>query len=292
MGPIFKTIDAVCFLMAEMADNIAERERARRKEELEELTEGLQGCILGQMEEKLLGMFARQGEEMEKRIQELTTKTVGRLQSAANQVESTTKSYADAIRTAPNQGHVISPADSPNSLAFQRMKAREAIKETQLLMDPVNEGAKTYYTKASSGIVNEFNTQLAVLWDASKGFKAVSVRKLDNGGLLFEMNSQEAVKDLDEIDDDLFARATAGRLKRSKRVFVLVIEYVSLSFDFTGNSAEDRIKELAETNNFDAADITSREWAKNPANRSEGQRSGHLIVKTTNRSLANKLILN
>ncbi|KAH8823376.1 hypothetical protein DL96DRAFT_1469107 [Flagelloscypha sp. PMI_526] len=106
------------------------------------------------------------------------------------------------------------------------------------------------------------------------------------------MNNKEAVNDLNEINDQLFEQATEGRLICHRRLFTLLIEYVSLSFDFTENEMKKRIDELAETNNFDAADISSLDWARKRDRRSGGQRVAHLLLKTTNKALANKLILN
>ncbi|TFY52367.1 hypothetical protein EVJ58_g10059 [Rhodofomes roseus] len=122
-----------------------------------------------------------------------------------------------------------------------------------------------------------------------EGMKFVTVKRLRNGGLLYELNAKEGASWLQRRENmkpftDKFGLESAIRARH----YPCLLRGVPTYFD-PGN--EDRLRELEEENGWDRYDLTAAHWIKPENKRRPGQTSAYLIAKFSSPQRANDVIL-
>ncbi|OCH84715.1 hypothetical protein OBBRIDRAFT_741107, partial [Obba rivulosa] len=116
----------------------------------------------------------------------------------------------------------------------------------------------------------------------------VAVKRLRNGGVLFELTTAGAAKWLRSRDTmKLFTAELGGATEIKARNFPVIAEYVPVTF-----KPEDAYgwSEVETRNNFDMDDINGGRWIKPVEKRYQGQRFAHLIINFSSPESANEAI--
>ena len=124
--------------------------------------------------------------------------------------------------------------------------------------------------------------------DKPVGTKFVAAKKLRNGGVVFEMDSEKAAEWVRKKDvRGIFAESFGGSAQVKDRTFQVVVQFAPT--ELRGRDKE--IMEAAEDSvGAGRGTIVGMKWMKNPQHWREGQRFAHLILATTNRTAANVMI--
>ena len=166
-----------------------------------------------------------------------------------------------------------------------RLKAREGIKSRQILVDfDCGLGQAPFSDDSITTLKGRFDGALQGDKGAS-GYKTRAVSWLQNGGVLMELDSEEAVT--------WFAEGTIHKRFLEKlhptatikpRLHQVLVQFVPLSFQ------PDREADLCETeeaNNIEAGGIVRVHWVKPAARRKPSQTCGHLILSFQSPHFAN-----
>jgi len=170
--------------------------------------------------------------------------------------------------------------------------AKGTLQRWQILLDRI-EGVKT----AVDGLMERELVEKASLAlkgmgirgsDKPKGTKFVVAKKLRNGGVVFEMDSEVAAEWLRKKDVwGIFVESFGGLAQIKDRNFQVVVQYVPTEL-------KDKNKEIMEAVEDSVGAgrgmIAGMKWMKNPQHWKEGQKYAHLILATTNRMAANMMI--
>ena len=168
-----------------------------------------------------------------------------------------------------------------------RVRGREGIKQRQVLVDAVNMGEHILADLNNTGLVSKAN-------EIIKGVGAVGVRIvvsakwLTNGGILFELNMEEAARWLNEAGNRIqFTGALAPDMRMKTRLFLLVLQFIPLHF---GPERENELHNVEEINGLPCGAIDKARWIKPKQHRAASQTCGHVIITLTTPEAANKVL--
>jgi hypothetical protein len=180
--------------------------------------------------------IAEEAARLSHRVVEDTAAVVTAIQAAsttvatsATQINETTTTYRDAVlkaSTMPQQAQA--PAGA--SALDVRVRARQGIKQRQVLVDAANMGDRVLAELDNAKLILRANEIIGSM--GSDGSQAVvSARRLANGGVLLELNSEEAARWLNEARHRvLFTEALAPDARIKARLFPLVLQFLPLHF--------------------------------------------------------------
>ena len=171
-----------------------------------------------------------------------------------------------------------------------RLRAREGIRARQVLLNPdQTTGTAAFKDESISGIRDEANKAL-LSTQGTPGYRVKAVTKLRNGGILLELDSDEAAE---WFQDPEIHRTFLSHLHRSiaikPRLYNIVVQFVPLTLHL---EREVDLREIEEVNGLDEGDILKARWIKLIACRSPSQTCGHVIVSFSSPIPANDALAN
>ena len=121
-----------------------------------------------------------------------------------------------------------------------------------------------------------------------EGTKFMAVRLLKNGGVLFEMDSEDGANWLkhDEVTK-AFENCFPGTVKIKGNNYQVVIQFLPVRLK---NHLEDLHTEIETENNLTKGSIVSIKWLRNPANWNPTQTKAHTVFAIKHRNEANDII--
>ncbi|EDQ99743.1 uncharacterized protein LACBIDRAFT_315285 [Laccaria bicolor S238N-H82] len=273
--PAINTVCAVTFLLrdvelgavAEDIRDIAITQFTELTSDLREFTEGLRVKVM---------------EELEKKMEVLTEKTV----ELAEVVEKVTQ-QAGNTASSPYRDALIRATSGAPLNANPRLAAKESIRQGQSLVNLPRESRLRDCTNLV--LVGKFSEAMGRA--TALQHKVRSALKLQNGGILIEMATDEGVAWLaTKPNAESFLRELGETEASFKtRSYNIIAYYVPLNLDT--NSEKDR-REIKEANNFPKGAIMKLRWIKPPARRRTDQRFAHVFVTFSDADSANWAIVN
>ena len=192
--------------------------------------EAANDALVGLIEKRVEDAVARASEKAADALKELVHKMATELKAAstdmassATQIAASITLYRDALKSAPHQAVGASPMDT-------RVRAREGVKARQILVDAGAPGRELLADISNTDLVHSANGALESL-DGCTGHKVVSARRLNNGGILLEMNSDTAAGWINSLDNRAsFLGQFVPDAMVKERAFSLVVQFVPLHF--------------------------------------------------------------
>ncbi|KAF5386185.1 hypothetical protein D9615_002532 [Tricholomella constricta] len=204
------------------------------------------------------------------------------IQETARTIEKTVTSYRDALTSKTNSGPV---PFTMNGSIDPRLRAREAIKLRQLLVDVDFDADNANFKDCSiAELVNKANTAIAMV-DITSKHSICAARRLVNGGILLEANTEAAAKWINDNASDFSNGLSTGAMLQ-RRMFNMIARFVSVEFDPLLADHRDSVLEM---NRIPLGAIASMKWIKPKERRSPGQKSAHFAIHLYDQSVANEL---
>ncbi|KAF5374638.1 hypothetical protein D9615_008935 [Tricholomella constricta] len=222
------------------------------------------------------------GEDIRRRNEERDTREAEARPSTNN----TPRLYADMAR--PDARTTAAEAE------HREVMGRGETRDKQVLIDGRGEGSN----EAIAGLTEKLLIEKAKMTldlmgigglDAPRGIAFVAVRKLRNGGALYEMNSTEAAAWLRGEDvKKLFVEKFGAEVELKDRAYPLLVEFVPTSL---GDNAAEAVREIERANGLGEGEVTQAKWVRAPHTRTNpNQKSAHLIVSCRTKETANRAI--
>ena len=120
----------------------------------------------------------------------------------ASQLNETTTTYRDAVKRALAPPQPIPPAMVTTATLDVRVHAREGVKKRQVLVNATEPGAQILGDLDNPGLAKKAKKALCTL-DTEARHTIVSARRLNNGGVLFELDSEEAATWINEAQHQI-----------------------------------------------------------------------------------------
>ncbi|QRV84549.1 hypothetical protein RhiJN_12565 [Ceratobasidium sp. AG-Ba] len=194
-------------------------------------------------------------------------------------------SYAAAVTSTLSQR-----IERPAPVVTMRIEKQER----QILLDSeATEGMEALGQLPESALVLKAQIAIEQLSEAMKGtmpegarFRSANI--LQNGGVVYEMNSREAAEWIKRPDIcAAFADNFGSLVRYRERSFPVVVECVPVSFD---TASKHSIGKLEHDNNLPANSIVSCRYIVPPAKRRENQRHAFVVVQFRDKEAANTCI--
>ena len=197
------------------------------------------------------------------------------------QITATVTSYQDALKNAASN-----PIAGANTLDA-RVQAREGIKAQQVLVDAPSPGQQIHSGTDNTRLVEIANSALTAMEDQSTQ-RFVSAWRLNNGGLLLEMDSEDAAKWLDTPSNrTAFLSHFAPEAALKARTYSLVVQFMPLQFK---PDKDADLCSLEVVNRLPTGLIRRARWIKPAYRRAPEQTCGHLLVVMTRPEDANTVL--
>jgi hypothetical protein len=120
--------------------------------------------------------------------------------------------------------------------------------------------------------------------------KFVAARILKNGGILFEMESENGAEWLKNAEiTKNFEKCFPGNVSVKGKTYQVVVQFLPVRLK---NRLEELITGIEKENNLSAGSITSARWLRNPDNWGASQTKAHAILSVKYRTKANNIISN
>jgi hypothetical protein len=194
----------------------------------------------------------------------------------------TPKPYAEAVALAPPSQNSTQNT-SNQSYAITRAKA----KARQLIFD-LDENHRLL--KLSNISIRDELRLAPKKTNAPLQVDIFSVRKLNKGGLLLELNSEVTGDWLRDPNNSASFRKNAGiEVDFTPRTFNILAKFMPTETFNTDN--EEHLSELREENCWEKNMMIKARWAKAIENRKPGQAHAHLILTFADRDETNALLL-
>ncbi|KAF5371838.1 hypothetical protein D9615_009532 [Tricholomella constricta] len=276
-----------------------------------EVTEGLRAiafCIEDveqtRVEEAIAAVVAKMWEELKEEVGVVaeasvkSVKEIGEDIRRRNEERDTREAEArPATNNAPRLYADMARPDARTTAAeaeHREVMGRGEIRDKQVLIDGRGEGSND----AIAGLTEKLLIEKAKMTldlmgigglDAPRGIAFVAVRKLRNGGALYEMNSTEAATWLRGEDvKKLFVEKFGAEVELKDRSYPLLVEFVPTSL---GDNAAEAVREIERVNGLGEGEVTQAKWVRAPHTRTNpNQKSAHLIVSCRTKETANKAI--
>ena len=212
---------------------------------------------------------------------------------SAKEAATQVKSYSQAAASIPPPTRQFSPPTPAVTHSQLQIQNREQIKRRQVLIDfektddlqleTMNE--VTLNRKATDAI----RTCLAVATDPKPAeAKLKTGTLLRNGGLLLELNSDEAAQWLKSEDVlERFLENLGSGASIKNRTYQVIVHFVPISFD---PANEEHVRGYEEHNNIQSGSIAKAEWIKPVKDRKAGQKVATLRVFHKDAESANAIL--
>ena len=134
----------------------------------------------------------------------------------------TSTTYRDVIMKASTTAQQTSASVTSTTTLDARVRVREGIKQRQVLVDAANMGDCILADLDNTGLVSKANEIKGM--GAVGARIVVSTKWLTNGGILFELNTEEVARWLNEAGNRIqFTGALAPDVRMETRLFPLVL---------------------------------------------------------------------
>ena len=207
------------------------------------------------------------------------------LTETSTRFTATATSYRDAL---------ASKGPSPNPVATaatmdMRARAREGIKLRQILIDARDHGEGILRGVSDAGIVESANAAIRRMEDPPD-HRFVSARRLGNGGVLLEMDSESAAGWLNvPVTRASFLNQFAPNASFKERAFPIVVQFVPLHFK---PDKAPEIRQVEKDNGLPDGSLLRARWIKPAHRRARDQTCGHIILVASTADMANKMLTN
>ena len=206
--------------------------------------------------------------------------------TSATQITASASSYWDVLKNTPG------PGNGGNTMDV-RLRAREGVKARQLLINVQALRLGLLPGTSNAGLADAANNVIRGL-DGTEGHRFVSARRLNNGGILLELNDEVAAAWINIPDTRaVFLGCFTPDAVVKSRVYSMVVQFVPLHFK---PEREVEIRQVEEANAIEAGSILHARWIKPPYRRAPNQTCSHVIFifskpDTTNKVLTNGLVI-
>ena len=209
------------------------------------------------------------------------------LMESSMQIAATTVSYRDALKST-----TASPATGVTTLDA-RVRAQEGVKARQVLIDASAPNQPLHQAANNPQLVSLANDMLRGM-DDPPTHRFVGARRLNNGGLLLEMDSKEAAVWIGGPHNKAtFLSRFMPDAAFKSHMYSLVVQFVPLNFRLDD---EGELHALEELNKLPPNAFLRARWIKPPYRRAVEQTCGHVLVvmtcpKDANAVLTDSLII-
>ena len=253
-------------------------------------------AVFESMETKVATLVDKATENMEAMVSNLTEVLREAAQGLTDNTAKLTEmmaSYKDVlVNAAPHRppGNVAPPHAS--ALA-PRLQAREGVRARQVLIDVDNctgPEAEALSVSSITDLKRRLDKALGSCGDngAPSPYKARAVTRLKNGGILMELESDEAVEWFvhSSIRKKFVADLHLEAIIKLRNYHV-VVQFVLLSFK---SDKDNGLREVKESNGMKTGDIQRARWIKPISRWSPTQTCGHIILSFTSPDTANEAL--
>ena len=235
--------------------------------------EGLAGCMMDKVAEAVKAVTQAAISEVKAASTTLT--------ESSTQIMATTTSYRDTLKKM-----TVNPVAVAASMDT-RVRVWGGVKARQSLVDALTPNQQLHQGTNNLQLVSLANTVLNDMEDPPS-HHFVGARRLNNGGLLLEMDSEEAATWL----GGSFAKAAflgrfAPKAALKSCTYSLVIQFVPLNFK-PGDDNE--LHTLEDLNGLPPNALLRARWIKPPYRRVAEQTCGHVLAVMTRPEDANKIL--
>lgn len=225
-----------------------------------------------------------------------TTEAALEIQSATNLITDTstkmtsaTTTYKEALEKQPAPAPMAPATQNIANILDPKAKAREGIMARQVLIDiPLEISQSTYQKMSNSAILDKANNAISII-SKDTIHKFLGVTKLRNGGLLMELNSEEAniwLRLPTHISTFTFNFDITATIKT--RTYSVIVRFVPLTFD---PDSDTELREIEEISKLDNNTIIKARYVKPKERRAPGQITGHVIINFNAPEQANHAIV-
>ena len=217
-------------------------------------------------------------------------KTQEEMAESARQAATQVRTYSQAVTTHPAPPVHPAPPITHSQIQIQN---RERIKKRQVLVDFKKTEELQLEDMDEKTITRKAVDAIHTVYAAAAGPKPLEVKLksgtlLRNGGLLLELNSDEAASWLksDEIIASFLENVGSGASVKN-RTYQVIVQFVPVSFD---PAAEENIRTYEEHNNIAAGSVAKAEWIKPIKDRKKNQKVATLRVYHRDAESANAIL--
>jgi len=217
---------------------------------------------------------------VETAAEELRTATAA-VEASASQMKAMSMSYRDALQSSP-------PSSAAGVATMDmRVRAREGIQSRQVLIDARAQSQGIHPGESNPELVAAVNSALCDM-DDPPGHKFISTRQLNNGGVLLELDSEEAAGWLGSlVTKASFLGHFALEAVIKERSFPLVVQFVPLYFK---PEKESDLHQVEADNNLPTGSFLQVRWIKPVHRWAVGQTCGHVMAVLDKPNVANKIL--
>ena len=197
--------------------------------------------------------------------------------------------YRDTVKGVLAPPQPMPPAMVTIATLNVRVHAREGVKQRQVLVNAAELGTQILGDLDNPGLAKKANEALCTI-DTEATHTVVSARRLNNGGVLFELNSEEAAAWINEAQHQIqFTAVLAPNVRIKTRVFPLVIQFIPLHF---GPDRDNELRNIKGTNRLPHGAIDRAKWLKLVNQRLPSQMCGHALITFKRPEVAHMVLTN
>lgn len=303
-------IRAVAFLLqdaedTQIASNIATRTMAILEAPIRTFAETTEGWM--QTAQKVIDMQT----EQDKRQHDLIAKCTDSIQQMQTLLTKTTEMIdkATSAQGALNTPRILNhPTTYAAAVTAKTLGVRLAdpnvngvLSKAELLARRVYVGptegspVDTFHKLSDEVLISKADMAVQIMTESGTladhiktPIKFISVKRLGNGGVVYEINTNEAAQWIKKPEVmEAFVNSYASNASSRPNGYLVIVENVPLYFDPENIVSKEKI---AKSNDIQANDILEARFVKPPQQRKEGQRTGHVFFKMRTRETANILI--
>ncbi|KIK13671.1 hypothetical protein PISMIDRAFT_17819 [Pisolithus microcarpus 441] len=206
---------------------------------------------------------------------------------AKTQSPLTPSPYRDALLA---QHHdTTTTAHLPVNPTSDLARAHAAIKERQILLDPDRDHPTINSDMKKEDLVKLLKNAVDTIETLeSPKLQLKSITRLQNQGIVLEMNSREAANWIRNPTNRLtFIKELGGKIRIKDRLYHVVVPFFPISADITDAST---MRDIERENDIPVNAIVTAKWVKDPTKRSRNQRVAHAIFALSTPEAANKIL--
>ena len=198
-----------------------------------------------------------------------------------------------ATRPPPSYAQMAAADPRKNSMAVDGIDhdhiVQEALKRRRVLIEGVEGTRSAAGGLTPAEIIQKANIALTAARIETEGSgiepetdpKAIAVRVLENGGVVLELETEEAALwVLDSEVRKVFESNFGGSAKIVDKLFQVVVCFLPVTLR---DMLEDTIPRIEENNSIATGTIAKCRWLKAPKNWSQGQRFTHAVLSVNDR---------
>jgi hypothetical protein len=223
-------------------------------------------------------------------IAESMTNITNNLEEVAEEVKNGTKQRGGEdgpARAGPNNTFTYAAALKGNvPLLHHTTLARARTRNCQVLIDSdPNASGNPFAELNEQELVAKANEALDLSRDSTcpEEGKFIGARKLTNGGIVFDLNTIEATRWIQKNKGTFTPNCGATAIVKDRALSVIV-EYVPIAHS---TDALSECRKVERDSGLSEHSLLSTRWIKNPARRTQGQRTAHIIARFSSNEAAN-----